>query len=383
MNYADDKRIVLTLDAGGTNLVFSATQANDEIVDPVTLLSQANNLDKCLANIVDGFHQVLSKVKGKPVAVSFAFPGPADYPNGIIGDLANLPGFRGGVALGPMLEERFKIPVFINNDGDLFAYGEAISGFLPRVNLLLSKAGSPKIYRNLFGITLGTGFGAGIVRNGELFIGDNAAAAEIWVVRNKKYPQVPAEESISIRGVQHEYAIRAGVKFEEAPTPKQLFEIAAHQGQGNAEAALAAYQVMGEVMGDALANAITLIDGPVVIGGGLAGAHTLFMPALIREMNGTLQKLNGDRVNRMELKAFNLEDTAEREVFLKGAVSEISVPGSGKKLLYDPLKRIPVGLSMLGTSKAVSVGAYAFALHALDTKCGSLMASDKNGKCLR
>jgi len=43
-----------------------------------------------------------------PAAISFAFLGPADYPNGIIGDLHNLPGFRGGVALGPMLEEKFE-----------------------------------------------------------------------------------------------------------------------------------------------------------------------------------------------------------------------------------------------------------------------------------
>jgi glucokinase len=49
---------------------------------------------------------------------------------GIIGDLENLPTFKGGVALGPMLEEIFNIPVFINNDGDLFAYGEAIAGLL-------------------------------------------------------------------------------------------------------------------------------------------------------------------------------------------------------------------------------------------------------------
>ena len=368
MDYQHDKRVVLTLDAGGTNFVFSAMQNKEEVVTPVRLPSHANNLKDSLNSMVEGFKQVMGQLKQKPAAISFAFPGPADYPNGIIGDLANLPGFRGGVALGAMLEDRFGIPVFINNDGDLFVYGEAISGYLPRVNLLLSMAGSPKIYKNLFGVTLGTGFGAGIVRNGELFIGDNAAAAEIWDVRNKKYPMEPVEESVSIRGVRREYANRSGLKFEETPAPKQIFEIATGQKPGDAEAARAAFQAMGEAMGDALANTITLIDGPVVIGGGLAGAHTLFMPTLIREMNSTLQNMKGEKVDRMELKAFNLEDPAEREAFLKGDVREIAVPGSARKLLYDPLKRIPVGLSVLGTSKAVSVGAYAFALHALDTK---------------
>ncbi len=65
------------------------------------------------------------------MAISFAFPGPADYIHGIIGDLPNFPAFRGGIALGPYLEERFGMPVFINNDGNLFAYGEAIAEHSP------------------------------------------------------------------------------------------------------------------------------------------------------------------------------------------------------------------------------------------------------------
>lgn len=54
------------------------------------------------------------------VTLPFAFPGPPDYPNGIIGDLGKLPCFRGGIALRSMLEEKFGIPTFINNDGDLY-----------------------------------------------------------------------------------------------------------------------------------------------------------------------------------------------------------------------------------------------------------------------
>ncbi|MFA6004062.1 MAG: ROK family protein, partial [Elusimicrobiota bacterium] len=154
-----DPRVVMTLDAGGTNMVFSAMQGDKPAVKPITLPSQADNLEACLGVIVQGFTEVKKQLQPAPVAISFAFPGPADYPAGIIGDLGNLPAFRGGVALGPMLQDKFKIPVFINNDGDLFVYGEAIAGFLPHVNAQLKKAGSPKQYQNLFGITLGTGFG--------------------------------------------------------------------------------------------------------------------------------------------------------------------------------------------------------------------------------
>ena len=101
MKYINDNRIVMTLDAGGTNFVFSAIQSEKNIIDEITLPSDGDNLNKCLNNIVEGFNEVISKLSSKPVAISFAFPGPADYPNGIIGDLTNLPSFRGGVALGP------------------------------------------------------------------------------------------------------------------------------------------------------------------------------------------------------------------------------------------------------------------------------------------
>ena len=108
--YDQDPRVVMTLDAGGTSFRFSAMQGNKPVTPTVTLPSNADNLDKCLSNIVEGFTTTKRKCPEPPVAISFAFPGPADYPNGIIGDLPNLPAFRGGVALGPMLEEKFGVP---------------------------------------------------------------------------------------------------------------------------------------------------------------------------------------------------------------------------------------------------------------------------------
>ena len=66
--------------------------------------------------------------------------------------------------------------------------------------------------------------------------------------------------------------------------------------------------------------------------------------------------------------AFNLEDPAQLQQFLQGEAREITVPGSRKKLRYDPLQRTGVGLSRLGTSEATAIGAYAFALQQLDAR---------------
>ena len=89
MEQKDTNPIILTLDAGGTNFVFSAMQDGKEIAEPMRLPSEAADLGKCLANLRNGFKTIMKQLNKKPAAISFAFPGPADYAHGIIGDLPN------------------------------------------------------------------------------------------------------------------------------------------------------------------------------------------------------------------------------------------------------------------------------------------------------
>ena len=366
--YDKDSRIVMTLDAGGTSFRFSAMRGNKRITEIVTMPSNGDDLKKCLGNLASGFSQIKKQCPKPPVAISFAFPGPADYPAGIIGDLPNLPAFRGGVALGPMLRNKFRIPVFINNDGELFVYGEAIAGFLPYVNGLLKKTGSPKRYNNLFGVTLGTGFGGGVTSNGELYAGDNSNASQIWLTRHKLIPGTNVEEGASIRAVRRVYAEGAGIAFDKAPDPRGIEQIALGEAPGNRGAAIEAYRRLGEVAGESMGNALALLDGLAVVGGGLSKGWRLFLPALVEELNGQYTGPNGNRFRRLPSAAFNLEDPAQMKKFLKGEARRITVPGSSRKIKYDPLQRIGVGISRLGTSEAIAIGAYAFALRKLDLK---------------
>ena len=364
MDYSQDPRIVLTLDAGATYLKFSAIRGNRLLAGPISRPTHADDLERSLAAIIGGFREVQGLLPAPPVAISFAFPGPADYPSGIITHVGgNLPAFEADVPLGPILEDEFELPVFINNDGDLFVYGEAIAGLLPQVNAMLEKAGSPKRYSNLFGLTLGTGLGGGIVRNGELFLGDNSNAGEVWLLRNKLDPDINAEEGACIRAVRRVYASQAGIPVEEAPEPKDIFEIGMGRRAGHRAAAVEAFRQLGEVAGDVLAQSLTLVDALVVIGGGISGAHPLFLSVLVEAANATFE--GGGKYRRLVQQVFNLEEPEQLKVFLAGERCEVTVPGSGRRIAFDPLKRTGVGLSRLGTSEAVAVGAQAFALNKL------------------
>ncbi|MCP9611497.1 ROK family protein [Coprobacter tertius] len=365
--YNYDERIVMTLDAGGTNFVFSAIQANREVVTPITLPSHANNLQECLKTLVEGFESVIKLLPTPPVAISFAFPGPADYVNGVIGDLPNFPSFRGGIALGPYLRSRFNIPVYINNDGNLFAYGEALAGALPSLNKKIEEAGYKRRYRNLLGITLGTGFGGGAVINNILLTGDNGCGGDVWIFRNKKYKNMIAEESVSIRAVIRVYEEKTGEKHPGI-TPKDIFDIAEGTQKGDQNAAKESFAELGEIAGDVIAQADSIVDGIVVIGGGLTGASRYIMPSLVKEMQQRFSTFAGDSFPRMQTSVYNLDDPEEAERFLELKENTVKIPGGKESVPYLQDMRIGVITSEIGTSRAISLGAYAFALSSIDAE---------------
>jgi glucokinase len=191
-------------------------------------------------------------------------------------------------------------------------------------------------------------------------------AGEVWLLRNKLNPAMNAEEGACIRAVRRVFAEKSGIPLDQAPEPKMIFDIGSGKQPGNQAAALEAFRRLGEVAGDAMGNTLTLIDGLAVVGGGVSGAWPLFLPALVEELNSSFTAPDGNKFRRLASAAFNLEDPAQLEKFLHGETREIIVPGSQRRVKYDPLQRLGVGMSRLGTSEAVAIGAYAFALRKLD-----------------
>ena len=357
-----DPRVVLVLDAGGTSMRFNAVQGGRELLAaPRIMPSFGDDLERSLREITEGFAAIHAATGRRAVALSIAFPGPADYRRGILGDLPNLSRFRGGVALGPMLEASFGLPTFVNNDGALFAYGEALGGLLPFVNERLAAAGTVRRFRNLLGFTFGTGFGGGIVIDGRLVVGDNSAAGQIWMMRHRDDRERVVEEGVSIRAVRRAYADAAGLALDEVPEPKRIAQIATGEAPGDRRAATEAFRRLGQVAGDAIANALTLIDGLVVVGGGLSGAAHLFRGALLEEINGRLDAASGP-VHRLPSRVLDLDDPAGLAALVAQDSEEVAVPGTADTVTYAPQKLTGVGVTRLGTTAAIALGAYAFAL---------------------
>lgn len=365
--YDNDQRIVVTLDAGGTHFRFNALQGNKAITNTIELPSEPNHLDHCMANLVKGFENTILSLPEKPVAISFAFPGPADYPNGIFPtQLSNFPAFKGGVALGPFLERKFNLPVFINNDADLFTYGEALAGVLPYINQRLHHSGSVKEYHNLIGFILGTGFGIGITTNNAMYIGDNCCS-EIYCSPHKLDNSLIAEEGVSARAVLHYYNMYRSDKNSTTYTDSfDIFKIAEGEKEGDQQAARKAFSTFGEVAGYTIAQCVTILDGIIVLGGGVSKAHKFFMPALLHELRATLHTRQNTPVQRIPSYVYNLEDENEFAAFAKGQPQTFTIYGTNELVTCDTQKRLGIITSHIGTSEATTIGAYCYALHKID-----------------
>jgi len=195
-----------------------------------------------------------------------------------------------------------------------------------------------------------------------LIIGDNSTASEVWLFSNKYGPGVNSEDVVSIRSVQRVYASGAGIGYPNDLTPRDIYEIARGERDGNKQAALKAYEETGRALGDTIANVLTFIDGIAVIGGGITGARELYMPAVMEELNSKYHPSNTDELPRLVQKVFNLDNEKERKEFFRDYSRTIRIPGSDRTISYDPVPRLAIATSVKGASESISLGAYAFAL---------------------
>ncbi len=363
--YREDERIVLTLDAGGTNFVFSAVKGNKFVRGPYSLKSNGGNLDLCLKTITHGFNKVSEGLKDFSAAASIGFPGPADYREGIIHELVNLPAFDKPFPLGPYLEEKLKIPVFINNDADLFALGEFIFGITNEINEELKSRNSKRRSENLIAATFGTGLGGGIVAGRRLFSGDNCAQGELNRLRNHLLPNSCAEDLVSDRGIKRIFRESGGIITDESAGVEEIASHARNPFSEFHEQAKNAFALFAKAAADALADALCIIDGTVVIGGGISNAYDIFLGQIVKEMNKPFDSVHGGKIPRTEVRVFNLENREEREKYLEGKIIQMPIPGTSKNRTVDLFRGAGIGVTKIGTGKASALGACVFALEKL------------------
>ena len=123
-----------------------------------------------------------------------------------------------------------------------------------------------------------------------------------------------------------------------------------------------------EILGDVFASVVLTTDSLVVIGGDVTGAMKYIKPALLREMRSTINTIGGETLNRLPLTVFDLDNEEEFRKFALGESRELKVYGSDDTVIYDPMKRTGLAVTSIGASKAISIGAYSYALAQIDAR---------------
>jgi glucokinase len=98
-----------------------------------------------------------------------------------------------------------------------------------------------------------------------------------------------------------------------------------------------------------------------VLGGGLSGAANLFRAALLAELNGKLDASSGP-VNRLPCRVLDLDDPAGLSALVAQHCERLAIPGTDQTVVYAPQKLTGIGVTRLGTTAAIALGAYAYAL---------------------
>jgi glucokinase len=162
---------VVGVDLGGTKILSAVIDSRYRILSRAKKNTRPERgvdvvVDRVAASIEEALDE-LELTYADIKAIGIGAPGMCDPKTGTVLFAPNL-AWR-NEPLGPMLSKYFGVPVFVENDVNVCTLG------VYHLELLKSKP----VPRSVVGIFVGTGIGAGIIINGELFRGHNFTAGEI------------------------------------------------------------------------------------------------------------------------------------------------------------------------------------------------------------
>ncbi len=245
----EEKNLRIGIDVGGTKIALGLVDEKNALISDIPRFEVApyKSGDDLVARTVKEIDQLIAEggfTRDNVAGIGIGSPGPLDLDTGTILNTPNMPQMR-GYPLRDSIASATGLPAEINNDANCFVLGEALAGE--------AKAGEIVI-----GVTLGTGFGFGIVFNGIIYTGATGTAAEI---AHCPYMEGYLEEGyISGRGLSMMYERLSGEKIEG-------YEISRRANEGDKEAARA-FQVFGEHLGRAFAWFVNILDPDFIVAGG-------------------------------------------------------------------------------------------------------------------
>jgi glucokinase len=266
-----------------------------------------------IAEIAAGVRALAAKAGGRLRAVAIGVPSPVDAGRGVVAFAYNLPGWK-NIHLARSLEEKLRVPIFLENDANMAAIGEHWRGVAQDVD-------------NFVFIAIGTGTGSGVFVNGRLYRGRTGSAGEVYHM-NIDWPRWA--EDFGDSGHFESYVSGMGIAAEgrkALPLPACfaasdlaaerdayfVFE-AFRQGDSNARAVL---EKVFTMLGVGVSNIVAILDPDlIVLGGGIVKGAPEFMLSTVGKVVQQIYKENAPPI-----KLSALEDKAQTFGAIRSALT--------------------------------------------------------------
>jgi len=162
------KAPVIGIDLGGTKILAAVIDANGKVLSRFKKKTKPEKSPREVISRIADCARGAAEVAGVPLSsiagIGIGAPGALNPLTGIIALAPNL--HWKNIPLKALLEKQLHRPVFLNNDANIGTLGE-------------QRYGAGRGHQNVVGIFIGTGIGAGIIFNGELYEGARWMAGEI------------------------------------------------------------------------------------------------------------------------------------------------------------------------------------------------------------
>ncbi len=250
--------MIIGIDIGGTSIKAGVVE-KDGIVLKLERCKTPKTKDDIVHAVIT-ITQTLLQEYGKEIhGIGIGCPGPLDCKNGIVLNTPNIPK---NTDLKTPLQNMFDLPLFFNNDANCFTLAEAVFG-------------EGRDRSVVMGITLGTGFGAGLVINEIIYSGrGNALEIGHTIIHKEEHEQLPnltkgcVEQYVSTAGV-----LAAAKKYDlEIKDPIDVFQLAEVKN----DKALAVWKEFGWNLGIAVTNGMLAFDPDIIVIGGAMNQAWLY-----------------------------------------------------------------------------------------------------------
>ena len=257
---------LIGVDLGGSNVRAGLVESDRVVKIAVKEVRSQGSAEEVLSDLRAVLESVLSPgVEG----IGLGVPSVVDPASGTIYDVQNIPAWK-EVPLKTILEAEYRLPVYVDNDANCFAVGEKYFGL-----------GKP--YRNLVGLIVGTGLGAGIIANGHLYSGTSCGAGE--------FGMLPYLDSNFERYASGQFFLKSYGR-----SGKEFYELAR---AGDSEAKKI-FEEFGHHLGEALKAIMYAVDPEaIILGGSVSRAYEFFQESMWQTVSSLAYSIAVKRIKIM------------------------------------------------------------------------------------